>query len=133
LLLPRRILWAVGQGFVALAILTITLIGAARFGLPEGDLRALVFTALVLINMGLILVNQIVLLVPRPGLPPPQSLARHPAWRRERATGRRSLFHFGRLHLDDLATSAGAGLVSLLVLEWLKGRWFRNAPGAHSP
>jgi Ca2+-transporting ATPase len=135
LLLPRRILWAVGQGFVALAILTTTLIGAARVGLPEGDLRALVFTALVLINMGLILVNRSF----------SSSLA-HAFLRPNRSLAillgavsallaaalywppARSLFHFGRLHLDDLATSAGAGLVSLLVLEWLKGGvWFPTA------
>jgi len=125
---------------VALAILTITLIGAARVGLPEDDLRALVFTVLVLINMGLILVNRSF----------SSSLA-HAFLRPNRSLAillgavsallaaalywppARSLFHFGRLHLDDLAASAGAGLVSLLVLEWLKGRWFRIAPDAPSP
>ncbi len=58
LLLPRRILWALLQGLIALAILAGVLISAARMGMPEPDLRALVFTSLVLINMGLILVNR---------------------------------------------------------------------------
>ncbi len=139
LLLPRRILWAVVQGVVALAILTTTLIGAARVGLPEGDLRALVFTALVLINMGLILVNRsfssslvhaflrpnrsLAILLGAVSVLLVAALYWPPA---------RSLFHFGRLHLHDLAASTGAGLVSLLLLEWLKGRWFRPALGAPS-
>src|SRR6185312_12727734 len=58
LLLPHRIWWAVLQGAIALSILAGLLITAARLGMSEPDLRALVFTALVLINMGLILVNR---------------------------------------------------------------------------
>ena len=58
LLLRRRILWALLQGLIALAILAGVLISASRMGMAEADLRALVFTSLVLINMGLILVNR---------------------------------------------------------------------------
>src|ERR1039457_3786950 len=58
LLLPQRIWWAVLQGVVALSILTGLLITAKRLGMSEPDLRALMFTSLVLINMGLILVNR---------------------------------------------------------------------------
>ncbi len=58
LLLRRRILWALLQGLIALAILAGVLISASRMGMAETDLRALVFTSLVLINMGLILVNR---------------------------------------------------------------------------
>ena len=36
-----------------------------------------------------------------------------------------TLFHFGRLHWDDLAVCVVAGFFSLLVLEALKSRWFR--------
>ncbi len=137
LLLPRRILWAVVQGLVALAILTGTLLGAARLGLPEADVRALVFTLLVLINMGLILVNRSfsaslarALLRPNPSLgillgSVSVLLAIALYW-----PPARSLFHFGRLHLNDLGVSVGAGLFSLLLLEWLKGLWFGGSPGA---
>ena len=58
LLMPKRILWAVLQGLIVLAILAGILISAVQLHMPESDLRALVFTSLVLINMGLILVNR---------------------------------------------------------------------------
>ena len=101
-------------------------------GMAEADLRALVFTSLVLINMGLILVNRSfesslvrALLQPNRALwillggvssllgvalfwPPAQSL-----------------FHFGKLHWNDLAVCGAVGVASLFVLEALKSRWFR--------
>ena len=100
--------------------------------MPEEDLRALVFTSLVLVNTGLILVNRslessVLGAIVRPN----QSLwvllgsvsgllalgiVCQPA---------RSLFHFGPLHRDDLGICAIAGSLSLLVLEALKSRWFR--------
>ncbi|MHB8477027.1 MAG: cation-translocating P-type ATPase [Steroidobacteraceae bacterium] len=134
LLLRRRILWALLQGFIALAILAGVLISASRMGKAEADLRALVFTSLVLINMGLILVNRSfesslarALLRPNRALwmllggvsvllgiavfwPPAQSL-----------------FHFGKLHWNDLAVCLVVGAVSLLGLEVLKSRLFRSA------
>ncbi len=132
LLLPRRILWAVLQGMVALAIVAIALVGAVRIGLPEDDVRALVFTSLVLINLGLIFVNRsfstsLVQAFLRPnrslwillgGVVALLGAALYwpPA---------RTLFHFGQLHLDELALCGIAGVLSLLVLEGLKGRWFR--------
>ena len=136
LLVPRRILWAVIQGLIALAIIAGTLIGASGLGLPEADLRALVFTSLVLINMGLILVNRsFSASLVRAFLRPNRSLwillggvsallATALYW-----PPARSLFHFGRLHPDDLAFCAFTGLISLLVLEGLKGRWFRAEHG----
>jgi Ca2+-transporting ATPase len=62
LLLPRRIVWALLQGLIALSIIAGVLVSASRMGMPEADLRALVFTSLVLINIGLILVNRSILL-----------------------------------------------------------------------
>ena len=129
LLLRRRILWALLQGLIALAILAGVLISASRMGMTEPDLRALVFTSLVLINMGLILVNRSfesslarALLQPNRALwillggvlsllgvavywPPAQSL-----------------FHFGKLHWNDLAVCLAVGTVSLVGLEVLKSR-----------
>jgi Ca2+-transporting ATPase len=133
LLLPRRILWALLQGVTVLVILAGTLVAAARLGVAEPDLRALVFTSLVLANVGLILVNRSfdssiigALMRPNPALRvllagiaivlatalfvPPAS----------------ALFHFGRLHWDDLGACLTVGAVSLMALEGLKSRWFRS-------
>jgi len=133
LLLPKRILWALFQGVTALTILAGVLIFAARGGMSEPDLRALVFTSLVLVNMGLILVNRsfkssLVAALVRPNralwllLSGVSSLLIiSVAWQPAR-----SLFHFGRLHWNDLAVCAVVGVSSLMLLEALKSRWFRN-------
>lgn len=132
LILPKRIIWAALQGFLVFAILAGVFIGAARMGLPDPDLRALVFTSLVLMNMGLILVNRSF-----------KASLSHAFWRPNRslwilfggvmallATAvywhpAQVLFHFGRLHGDDLAVCAVAGFFSLLLLEAIKSLWFR--------
>ncbi|MEO8444098.1 MAG: cation-translocating P-type ATPase [Gammaproteobacteria bacterium] len=128
----RRVLWAMTQGGVVLAILAAVLIGAASQGMAEPDLRAVVFTSLVLTNMGLILVNRSfssslarAFLRPNPslwillggvGTLLAVSLYWPPA---------RELFHFGRPHWDDLGVFTAAGAASLVVLELIKSRWFR--------
>ena len=134
LLLPRRIVWAALQGLLVLALLATILIGASRLTLPEPDLRALVFTALVLMNMGLILVNRsFSASMVRAFLRPNRSL-----WIMFGAVlalltvavywpPAQSLFHFGRLHWDDLGTVLAASLFSVLALETLKSLWFRAA------
>jgi Ca2+-transporting ATPase len=139
LLLPKRIVWALFQGLTALAILAGVLIVAARGGLSEPDLRALVFTSLVLINMGLILVNRsyksslsAALLRPNRSLWLLLSgvsilLIISVAWQPAR-----SLFHFGRLHWNDLAVCAVVGVSSLVLLELLKSWWFRDTGDARS-
>jgi Ca2+-transporting ATPase len=126
--LPRQaIIWAVLQGMAALAIVALALVLGARFGMAENELRALVFTLLVLMNIGLILVNRsfhsslteallrpnrtlwtlvgAVLLVLGLGLywPPAQGL-----------------FHFGPLHWDDLLMCGGAGVALIGLLELYK-------------
>jgi Ca2+-transporting ATPase len=132
LLLPRRIWWAITQGLVSLAILSGVLLAAAQRGLPEADLRALVFASLVLVNISLILVNRSFnASLLRALLRPNRSLwillggvlallAAAVYWPPAQA-----LFHFGRMHGDDLAWCIGAGVLSLLLLEALKSRWFR--------
>jgi len=101
--------------------------------MPEPDLRALVFTSLVLINMGLILVNRsFKSSLVRAFLRPNRSLwvllggvsallATAVFW-----LPAQELFHFGQLHWDDLAVSAVAGFFSLLLLEVIKSLWFRG-------
>ena len=133
LLLPKRILWAALQGLIVLAILAGILVSAARMGMPEPDLRALVFTSLVLINMGLILVNRsFKSSLVRAFLRPNRSLwillgsvtaflAIAVFWRPAQL-----LFHFGQLHWDDLAVCMVAGFFSLLLLEAIKSLWFRG-------
>ena len=133
LLLPRRILWAALQGLIALAILAGVLINAARMGMPEPDLRALVFTSLVLINMGLILINRsFKSSLIRAFLRPNRSLwillgcvtaflAIAVFW-----PPAQTLFHFGQLHWDDLVVCLVAGFFSLLLLETIKSLWFRG-------
>jgi Ca2+-transporting ATPase len=136
LLLPKRIAWALLQGVIALAIVAGVLIAATRMGMPESDLRALVFTSLVLINMGLILVNRSfdsslfrAILQPNRALwillgSVSVLLAIAVFWQPAQ-----SLFHFGRLHWDDLAACGVVGVVSLVLLEALKSRWFRAGAG----
>ncbi|NOS76223.1 MAG: cation-translocating P-type ATPase [Methyloglobulus sp.] len=132
LILPKRIIWAALQGFLVFAILAVVFIGAAQLGVPDPDLRALVFTSLVLMNMGLILVNRSF-----------KASLSHAFWRPNRslwilfggvmtllATAvywhpAQVLFHFGKLHRDDLAVCAVAGFFSLLLLEAIKSLWFR--------
>lgn len=135
LLLPRRIVWAVVQGLIVFAILAAVLVSASRMDMPEPDLRALVFTSLVLINIGLILVNRsfkssfiraflqpnrsLWVLVGGIGVLLAVGLTWPPA---------QSLLHFGQMHWDNLAASAVAGLFSLFILEAIKRRWFRMEP-----
>jgi Ca2+-transporting ATPase len=117
-------LWAAAQGLAALAIVAMALFLGARFGLPENELRAFVFAVLVLMNIGLIVVNRsfrsslkdallrpnrtlwvlitAVLLVLGTGL----------YWKPAQA-----LFHFGPLHLDDVAACLLAGTVLIGALE----------------
>ncbi len=132
-LLPRhRFVWALLQGVTALTILAGLLIAVAHAGMPEGDIRALVFVSLILVNLGLILVNRSFDSSPLAALLRPNAalrvllagvgtvLAVALFWPPARA-----LFHFGRLHWDDLAVCLAVGAVSLLALETIKSRWFR--------
>ena len=138
LLLRKRVLWALVQGLIAMSILAGLLIVVSRAGMIEGDIRVLVFTSLVLINMGLILVNRsFKASLVRALLQPNRSLwillssvsallAIAILW-----PPARSLFHFGRLHWDDLAICVAVGVSSLIVLEAIKSVWFR-APAEES-
>jgi Ca2+-transporting ATPase len=132
LLLPKRVLWGLVQGLAVLTVLAGTMLTAARMGVSELDLRALVFTSLILANVGLILVNRSfsssivgALVRPNPalrvliagvGIVLATALYFPPA---------SALFHFGRLHWDDLGACLVVGAFSLIVLEVLKARWFR--------
>lgn len=128
--LPKgRALWAVMQGIAALAIVGLALFLGTQFRMPENDLRSLVFTTLVLMNIGLILVNcsfrssllealvrpnrALWLLVSSVLLVLAAALYWPPA---------QALFHFGPLHADDLSFCLAAGVGLLSVLEFAKSR-----------
>ncbi|RPI57943.1 MAG: cation-translocating P-type ATPase, partial [Lysobacterales bacterium] len=136
LLRRKQVLWALIQGATVLAILAGVLVGATALAVPEPDLRALVFTALVFINIVLILVNRsFSASLLRAFLRPNRALwllfggvaavlAVAVYW-----PPAQGLFKFGALHWQDLAVCVAASLLGLLLLEALKARWFR-ASGA---
>lgn len=121
------VLWASLQGLAALAIVSIALFLGARVGMPENDLRAFVFSVLVLMNIGLIVVNRSFRSSFSDALLRPNAalwglvgivvavLATALYWRPAQ-----SLFHFGPLHIDDLSVCFGAGIVLIGLLELAK-------------
>lgn len=132
LLLPKRIAWAVLQGLIVLAMLAGILVFATGLPLSEDDVRAVVFTCLVLMNIGLILLNRSfkasllralfrpnralwILLGSVIGL-----LAIALFW-----LPAQRLFHFGQLHDYGLAICGASGLLSVLILLLIKAVWFR--------
>jgi Ca2+-transporting ATPase len=117
-------IWALVQGMTALLLVGFTLILGAHLGLAEPDLRALTFTVLVAMNLGLILVNRsfdssLRVAITRPnrslwglvgGVVVVLSCALYfgPA---------RALFHFGLLHGDDLLAALALGVLLIVSLE----------------
>jgi Ca2+-transporting ATPase len=125
------VLWAASQGAAALALVATILLMGWHFGMRENDLRALVFTALVLMNVGLIVVNRSfrsslyeAVLRPNPALwalvAPllvvlPVALYWAPA---------QALFQFGPLHVDDLSVCVLAVIGVVAILEVYKSLGF---------
>ena len=133
-LLSSSMMWfSLLQGGLALGALAIVLFLAVARKMPPDELRALMFTSLVLINTGLIIVNRsfsssLAMAMRRPNLflwsllglvavIMTLALTWAPAM---------ALFRFGPLHLDDLAVSVAASVGLVLVLEGLKPRWRRS-------
>ncbi len=134
LLEPRRIQWAVLQGAIALALLAGVFLAAAGMDSPDGELRALVFTSLVLVNLGLILVNRTF-----------QSSLRQAFARPNKSLWvllsgaavlilvavywgpAQLLFRFSHLQWTAVGVCLGAAVLNLLLLETLKAYWFRNS------
>jgi Ca2+-transporting ATPase len=99
-------------------------------GMPDDEVRALTFAALILAIFGLTLVNRsfsssLKLAVLRPNLPLLSILIGVGAILGSCLTipALRELFRFGPLHLDDLALMAGSTLLLFVVLELLKPLW----------
>jgi Ca2+-transporting ATPase len=137
LLRRKQVLWAVVQGVIALAALAGVLVSAAALNVAEPDLRALVFTALVLINLALILVNRsFTASLMQAFLRPNRALwllfagvavvlAVGLYWPTAQA-----LLKFGALGWQGLAVCVGTGFASLLLLEFIKAEWFRPSEAA---
>lgn len=122
--------WSVLQGTFALGLVAIIFIVAFKRGMPEDEVRALAFFSLVMTIVSLILVNRsfstsLVSAFRRPNLAlafvllaVATMLGITLLW-----PIASDLFHFGPLHLDDLALTVGAGAVVLVVLELIKPLW----------
>ncbi len=132
LVVRKNVLWAVLQGLVVLSILAMILLTATRMKLSEIDSRTLVFTSLVMMDMGLILVNRSfsaslysALIRPNRSLwillcSVSAVLATVVIW-----APARQLFQFGQFHWHLFAISMAASLITLIVLEVIKSQWFR--------
>jgi len=126
----QLIVWGVLQGALAFAVVAAMFVIALKRGMPENEVRALAFFALVLAIIGLILVNRSFSssLLAALGRPNPALLWILPVVLAilglSLAVPQLSdLFRFGPLHADDLALTAAAGGVLLLLLEALKLLW----------
>jgi Ca2+-transporting ATPase len=124
------IAWSLLQGGLALLLVgSVYFLGVHR-AMPEAEVRALAFAALLLTNIGLILVNRsfssslwravsrwnpALWIVMGAALP---LLLAAVSWGPAQA-----LFRFGPLHLDDLAICLGAAAALLAALEILKRLW----------
>ncbi len=122
--------WSVLQGLVALALISSIFVVALNRGMPETEARALTFFALVLSIVGMIFVNRSF------------SASIVTAFRRHNTALRwvllvvtvmlavtllvpvvRQMFRFGPLHLDDIAITVAAGLLTIGILEAMKPHW----------
>jgi Ca2+-transporting ATPase len=124
------IAWSVFQGGLAFALTAAIYVVALQRGMPEDEVRALTFFALVISIVALIFVNRSLgaslksaLLRPNRALiftlpAVAAMLAVTLLW-----PTARDLFRFGPLHADDLSLTAGVGFVLLVTLEALKALW----------
>ena len=126
------IVWSVFQGLVALALVAAVFVMALRSGMPEAEVRALAFFALVLTIVALIFVNRaysasLLQALKRPNTALAYVLGVVVAVLAATLTvpAIRDLFRFGPLHWDDLLISLGTASVALVGLEALKPRWRR--------
>jgi len=119
--------WGLVQGFVVLALVGGLYVAAVLRGMPETEVGALTFFALVFASISLVFVNRsygasLIKALLRPnrvlalvlaGVVLMLSLTL--LW-----PFARGLFHFGPLHADDLLVTLGAGAAALLILDIVK-------------
>jgi P-type Ca2+ transporter type 2C len=124
------IVWSLLQGALVLALVAVIYVVALRNGLVEPEARGLAFVSLVFANVGLIFTNRSFGSSLGAARKQPNAalwwvvgsmaalLSVVLLWLPARA-----LFHFGPLHVDDVAICFGAGLVTLVSLDLLKPIW----------
>ena len=122
--------WSLLQGGFAFALVAAMFVISYRHGMPETEVRALAFFALIMTIVSLIFVNRSfsASLITALGRPNPAlvwvlvavaaMLSLTLLW--PFASG---LFRFGPLHWDDLALTLGAGALMLVILEAAKPFW----------
>jgi len=127
------IVWSVVQGGLVCTLMAIIFVTTLHRGMPEDEVRALVFFSLVVSIVSLILVNRsfstsLITAIRRPNpalawilLAVTATLSASLAW-----PAASVMFRFGPLHADDLVSTFAAGLVVLIVLELLKHLWRRR-------
>ena len=122
--------WSGLQGAVAFVLVAAIFIWASWRGMPEAEVRSLTFFALVLTIIGLIVVNRSFTASLRTALRRPNPSLRWILTAVAAMLGltlfwpfASRLFRFGPLHLDDLALALGAGLLVVVILEFLKPHW----------
>ena len=125
--------WGLTQGLLAFSLVGgVYAIGKYQ-AMPEDELRALTFFALVLSMIGLILVNRsfssslwAALRRPSPVLLVVLAIVSLALTLSLLWPAASDLFKFGPLHPDDLALTAGSAVAVLLILELIKPLWRRR-------
>jgi Ca2+-transporting ATPase len=125
--------WSLLQGFIAFFLVAAILGISLQRAMPETELRALVFFSLVVTLISLIFVNRsfsasVITALRRPNTALSWVLAAVAAILSLSLLVPmiKDLFRFGRLHPDDLALTAAAGLAALALLEMLKPLWSKR-------
>ncbi|WP_088347207.1 MULTISPECIES: cation-translocating P-type ATPase [Rhodomicrobium] len=130
-LLPLRLIgWGLFQGVMALAAVAAVFVVALNRGLPEDEVRALAFAALVACNFAIVLANRALrsslaasLLRPNPLLWLALGVNLAVLCLLFLLPQASRLFRFGPLHAHDAAIAAGAGLALLGVFGVAKRLW----------
>jgi P-type Ca2+ transporter type 2C len=124
------IVWSLVQGVLAFGLVATIFVVALNRGMPVDEVRALTFFALVISIVALILVNRsasasLVKAIKRPnralGIVLPLVVVMLAVTLIVPFIS--NLFRFGPLHADDLLITLGAGVVVLVVLEFIKPIW----------
>ncbi len=131
LVMGKRVLWAIAQGSTVLIILALMLAWATFLKMPADAIRTFLFTSLVMMNVGLILVNRTFSASLMRAIFKPNCallilislvfsvLAITVFWQPARA-----VFHFGEFNWQLFTVSLVASFALLTLLEGIKMVWF---------